>query len=452
MPRRLAQGDRGGIHQNSRYIRDFHRSRHEAPHHCDARMDTNPRTVCEEQSDDEIVKVDLSSYSGAAIDYVQGVATENFDSYQAFHDCRLQLQTDAFNLFHRASCQLKEHCVDRACEVDGLQRSNAFRRPQVVRNALYTLHPESPDEFDDTSQHVLVREPALSRVHENTESDTIARGTPPFGFDKDEATIFDTTTLSEKRKRFISTSDGTWANSRVFDPTLEEADDKDAPASSTSSLCAESLSSVRTIFGGSARVGHMDNYPSEVCNDATGDGNKSALAIKHDQRQDPELFTTRPVFVEIPGKIAPQTEAFERECIRKYPAGSYKTRISTKIPRASTRVSRTDLNVGRDPLSTANVISDTPERADGLSACEDVTSPLLTSQIPISSPDYNLSGFVSRKAQARQLPLTERTILSPRPLLPVPHVTESIYESSYQAACKPPVAINPPASFSSRRG
>lgn len=122
--------------------------------------DMDPRAEDAQKAEYEPIGVDLSSLSGEIMDHIQRLDADELDLSQYPH--HRHTQTEAFDLFHQASRQLKRKSAGQDFDTPGLKRRNAFRRSRCARNTLPSLrHQERPNETGNTDRQQFAPECTL---------------------------------------------------------------------------------------------------------------------------------------------------------------------------------------------------------------------------------------------------------------------------------------------------
>lgn len=309
-----------------------------------------------QQSDDDLVGVDLSSYAGHVFDHIQGVESKDIQPHQDHNTSRLQIE--AVDLFHEASRQLQQHFTDRNPDMPSLKRRNAIRRSRNARKALlHSRHTQGTDEVSDTA--LKSNQDSLRLVeYQNTEPETpIYEIHRPLSPVNDQITRLRRLTLNREHAFLNFPADEIQIISRPLSPCPEEEDDPVSPTSYTPSLLADSISTISSSTASPCSIGyaqavHLDSSATVSFIDVTSIS--STLELACDQEEFEEEINGGAGGVQIRHVKTPSPAGSNSEVILLDSGKVYTTSPSTRKSLSSTIAATQDLDVATDGLSVAS--------------------------------------------------------------------------------------------------
>lgn len=328
-----------------------------------------------QQSHDDFVGVDLSSYAGEIFDHIQGVASEDVKPPQDHDTSRLQVE--AVDLFHEASRQLHQHFTDRNPDVPSLKRRNAIRRSRNARKTLlHSHHAQGTDEAPDTA--LQSTQDSLRLVeHHNTETGTQIHGSHrPLSLINDQIRLR-RLALNREHTYVNSPADDIQIIPRPLSPCPEEEDDPVSPTSCTPSLRAGSISTISSSTPspcsiGYAQVVQLDSSATASFIDVTSIS--CTLEMACDQEDFEEEINGGAGGVQIRPVKTPCSAGSNNELILQESGKVDTTNRPTKTALSSTIAATEDLDVAIDGLSIARTSTNQPLHARELSTGKEVTA------------------------------------------------------------------------------
>lgn len=329
-----------------------------------------------QQSEDDFVGVDLSSYAGEVFDHIRGVASEDIKPPQDQDSS--QLKIEAVDLFHEASRQLQQHFTDRNPDVPSLKRRNAIRRSRnAQKTLLHSSHAKGTDEVPETA--LKSTQDSLRLVeNQNKEPGTHIHGSHrPLSPINDQIIRLRRLTLNREHIYVNSPADEVQIIPRPLSPCPEEEDDPVSPTSCTPSLRAESISTISSSTPspcsiGYAQVVQLDSSAMASFIDVTSIS--STLEMTCDQEEFEEGINGGAGGVQIRSLKTPCSAGINNEMILQESGKVYTTIRPTRTSLSSTIAATEDLDVAIDGLSIARTKTNQPLHARELSIGKEATA------------------------------------------------------------------------------